>query len=201
MTNRDAEKNTLYGLVLAGGKSRRMGKDKALLCRGEQSQLAYVVRLVQDHVDRVFVSTRADQQDETERARFEQIIDRYQDMGPVAGILSAMDEYPEVDWLVLACDLPNVDATTISFLLERRSPSHPFTAFLSSHDDLPEPLCAVYAAHSADIVRGFVDEGIHCPRKMLIRSDTLLLEQPDPSSLDNINTPNDLLGSVFTATS
>ncbi len=108
-------KNRLYGLVLAGGKSRRMGQDKALLARGEQSQLAYVVHLLKEQIDRVFVSARAEQKNEAERSQFEQIIDRYQDMGPIAGILSAMDEYPDVDWLVVACDLPNVDTLTISY--------------------------------------------------------------------------------------
>ncbi len=191
----------LFGLVLAGGESRRMGQDKARLRRGEQSQLAYIVSIVEPMVDRVFVSTRADQQSETERSRFDQIVDRYQDMGPVAGILSAMDEYPEVDWLVVACDLPNIDASTVSHLLEHRSPDQPFSAYRSSHDGLPEPLCAVYAAGSADIVRGFVAEGIHCPRKMLIRSDTLLLEQPVPHSLHNVNTPEDLEDSVLGAAS
>ncbi len=189
--------NPLHGLVLAGGKSRRMGRDKAGLSRGGQSQLAYVVSVLEPLVDRLFVSTRADQQDEKERSRFDQIVDRYEDMGPVAGILSAMDEYPDVDWLVVACDLPNIDASTVSYLLQHRSPDRPFSAYRSSHDGLPEPLCAVYASGSADIVRRFVAEGIHCPRKILIRSDTQLLEQPDPNSLHNVNTPEDLQDSVF----
>ncbi|MBT8089264.1 MAG: NTP transferase domain-containing protein [Gammaproteobacteria bacterium] len=191
----------LYGLVLAGGKSRRMGRDKARLLRDGQSQLAYVVSVLDPLVDRVFVSTRADQQDEKERSRFDRIVDRYQDMGPVAGILSAMDEHPDADWLVVACDLPNIDASTVSYLLRHRSPDRPFAAYRSSHDDLPEPLCAVYTAGSADIVRGFVAEGIRCPRKILIRSDTQLLEQTDPNSLHNVNTPDDLQGSVFGANS
>jgi len=192
-------KTNLFGLVLAGGKSRRMGQDKALLARGGQSQLAYVVDLLDEHVDRVFVSARAEQKNEAERSQFEQIIDRYHDMGPVAGILSAMDEHADADWLVIACDLPNVDSLTIRHLLERRSSEQPFTAYRSSHDGLPEPLCAVYAAHSRDILRDFVAEGIRCPRKILIRSDTLLLEQPDPRSLDNVNTPGDLQDSVLEA--
>ena len=200
MASRKAE-NPLYGLVLAGGKSRRMGRDKAGLLRGGQSQLAYVVSVLDPLAERVFVSTSADQKDEKERSRFDQIVDRYQDMGPVAGILSAMDGYPDVDWLVVACDLPNIDASTVSYLLRQRSPDRPFSAYRSSHDGLPEPLCAVYAAGSADIVRGFVAEGIHCPRKILIRSDTQLLEQPDPDSLHNVNTPDDLQGSVFGASS
>ncbi len=193
--------HTLYALVLAGGRSRRMGQDKARLLRGDQSQLAYVVQLLEEFVARVFVSTRAEQQAETERSQFEQIIDRYQDMGPVAGILSAMEVHPDADWLVVACDLPNIDAQTVSHLLLHRSTEKPFTAYASSHDGLPEPLCAVYTSGSAGIVRRFVADNIVCPRKILIRSDTLLLEQANPHALDNVNTPDDLRDSQLEAAS
>ena len=191
----------VYGLVLSGGKSQRMGRDKALLERNGQSQLAFMMALLEPLLERVFVSTRADQKDESERRQFPQIVDRYDDMGPLAGILSAMDTHPDVDWLVVACDLPNIDAQTIGHLLERRSEDHPFTAYVSSHDGLPEPLCAIYRSGSADLVRTFADDGIRCPRKILIRSDTCLLEQLDPASLDNINTPDDLADSVLEAAS
>ena len=189
----------LFGLVLAGGKSRRMGHDKALLDRGGQSQLAYVVSFLEGHVERVFVSTRADQEDDAERRQFERITDRYQDIGPIAGILSAMDAHPHADWLVVACDLPNIDALTIKHLLDHRDSDHPFIAYASSHDALPEPLCALYREGSETILREFVGAGLHCPRKMLIRSDTLLLQQADPNALDNINTPDDLRVSVLEA--
>jgi len=193
-------KPAVYGLVLAGGRSRRMGRDKALLDRGGQSQLEFAVELLDGCVDRVFVSTRNEQKDEAERRRFEQIVDRYDDLGPVAGILSAMDEYPDADWLVVACDLPNIDARTVLYLIDHRATSKPFVAYASSHDGLPEPLCALYRQGSDRIVRQFVDEGIHCPRKVLMRSDTLLLDQPDPRALDNVNTPDDLADSVLEAT-
>ena len=87
----------LYGLVLAGGKSRRMGQDKALLLRAGQSQLSYVAALLEGATERVFVSARHDQQDDPERSRFATIVDRYENIGPIAGILSAMDEYPDAD--------------------------------------------------------------------------------------------------------
>ena len=51
------------------------------------------------------------------------------------------------------------------------------------------------------VVREFVNDGMICPRKILIRSDTLLLEQRNPSALDNINTPDDLASSVLEVTS
>lgn len=182
----------VWGLVLAGGKSRRMGQDKALLLRNGSTQLQRAFDLLERHVDRAFVSTRRDQAGDPERKRFSQIVDCYEDIGPVAGILTAMEAHPDVAWLVLACDLPNIDDATVEYLLSHGSPSQPFTAFESSHDGLPEPLCALYRPSALSIVKGFVDAGTICPRKILIRSDTCLLQQPNPSALENINTPDDL---------
>jgi len=189
------QSNDIHGLVLAGGRSRRMGADKALLMRDGESQLGRAVSLLERHLPKVFVSTRSDQAEESERSRHAQIIDRYEDMGPIAGILSAMDRDPDVSWLVLACDLPNVDDDTIAALLAAHTGGHPFTAYKSSYDGLPEPLCAIFSPSGRAIVDTFVADGIICPRKMLIRSDTCLLEQANPSALDNMNTPADLEGS------
>ena len=187
----------VFGLVLAGGESRRMGTDKALLVRDGRSQLAHAVELLDQCTDKVFVSTRADQQTDTERRQYNLIVDRYQNLGPVAGILSALREHPDVDWLVVACDLPNVDVETLQTLLAHRDGGQYFTAYSSSYDELPEPLCALYHCGCVDAIQEFVDNGVNCPRKILIRSDTHLLEQLDPHSLDNINTPDDLSKSVL----
>jgi len=190
----------IYGLVLSGGKSRRMGQDKALLENNGQSQLAHVAGVLDACVDKVFVSTRADQENDEVRAQFDRIVDRYDDMGPVAGILSALETSPEADWLVVACDLPNITEQTIRDLLEQCEGEQAFTAYASSYDGLPEPLCAVYHSGSEAIVRQFVKEGINCPRKILIRSDTKLLDQRHPEALDNVNTPDDLQSSILQAT-
>ena len=184
----------VWGLVLAGGKSRRMGSDKALLKQDGETQLSRAVNLLRKQVDRVFVSTRADQADDAERGKFEQVVDRYDDMGPVAGILSAMDANSEVSWLVLACDLPNIDDATIAYLLQQYSADHPVTAYESVHDGLPEPLCAIYRPEFRAVIDDFVKQGIVCPRKMLINSDSNLLAQPNPGALHNINSPEDLAG-------
>ncbi len=189
----------IYGLLLAGGESRRMGRDKALLTRNGESQLTFAAGLLDRCTDRVFVSAREQQAGDSERSRHDLIIDRYANMGPVAGILSAMEEYPDADWLVVACDLPNISASTLEYLLEHRDSAGMFVAYRSSYDQLPEPLCALYKCGSQATVRQFVDDGIFCPRKILIRSDTLLLEQQQSGSLDNINTPDDLSNSVLQA--
>jgi molybdopterin-guanine dinucleotide biosynthesis protein A len=192
-----ASARPLYGLVLAGGRSRRMGRDKALLEHGGRTQLDRAMAIVAEVTEQQFVSARADQSDDPGRARYAQVIDRYDDMGPVAGILSAMETHPDTDWLVVAVDLPNLDAQTLRYLVGERSSDDPFTAFRSTRDGLPEPLCAIYAAGSEAAVRQYVDEGIRCPRKMLIRSEARLLEQPNPRALDNVNTPEDLGESIL----
>lgn len=184
----------IAGLVLAGGRSRRMGSDKASLRRGGKTQLERAVGLLAEQLDEVFVSTRRDQADDPVRRDFAQIVDRYDNLGPLAGILSAMHARPDLAWLVLACDLPNVDAETIRFLLENASASHPMTAYRSVHDGLPEPLCAVFRPGAREPLEGFVGEGIICPRKIMIRSRTHLLAQPNPSALHNVNSPADLAG-------
>jgi len=184
----------VLGLVLAGGKSRRMGSDKASLVLDGRTQLERAVQLLEERLSEVFVSTRQGQGDDPLRSRFPQIVDRYDNMGPIAGILSAMDERPEPSWLVLACDLPSIDSMTIGFLLENASAEHPATAFISVRDGLPEPLCAIFRPDARPVIDQFIADGIVCPRKMLINSPTCLLDQPNPGALHNINTPEDLDG-------
>jgi len=186
------EAPVLKGLVLAGGQSRRMGSDKALLLHGEHSQLAHTMALLSRFTAEAYVSTSKTQQDEPERASFPRIVDRYDDLGPIAGVLSAMDTDPQAAWLVLAVDLPNVDDSTLGFLVESRNPAHPFSAFRSTHNDLPEPLCAIYEPSARAILDDHVAQGVVCPRKIMIRSDTCLLNQPIADALDNMNTPDDL---------
>ena len=183
---------SIQGLVLAGGHSKRMGEDKALIKHEGESQLARTVRLLANFVDGVFVSARADQADDPERSQFSVIVDRFTDMGPVAGILSAMDENPDCDWLVVACDMPGIDEQTLVNLLHHSDNDHAVVAYRSTYDGLPEPLCAIYKPAAHRVIENFVARGVHCPRKMLIESDTLLLDPVQPQALDNLNTPSEL---------
>lgn len=182
----------LFGLVLAGGRSSRMGRDKAGIAFDGRSQLDRAMGLVANLTARSFVSVRPDQASDPLRAQYPQIIDLPGVEGPAAGIRAAQLAHPEAAWLVLACDLPLLDAATLQHLIARRDPARVATSYRSSHDGLPEPLCAIYEPASAQALAGFLANGRNCPRKFLIQSDTLLLDQPAPQALENVNTPEDL---------
>ncbi len=178
----------LYGLVLAGGASTRMQRDKAALLYHGRPQLEWTFDLLSEICERVFVSVRREQMSDPVRSRFPQIIDRVADKGPIAGIASAQAEHPDVAWLVVACDLPFLNRATLGHLLSQRDPARHATAYRSSHDGLPEPLCAIYEPGSRLGVEMYLAAGKNCPRKFLGEADVRLLEQPDPRSLDNVNT-------------
>ncbi|MEO8315141.1 MAG: NTP transferase domain-containing protein [Pseudomonadota bacterium] len=189
----------LYGLVLAGGRSTRMGRDKAALEYDGLAQLERAYNLVEKLVVRAFVSVRPDQTNDPLRSRYAQIVDKGDVEGPAAGISAAQSAHPEAAWLVLACDLPWLDVATLQHLIARRDPMRLATAFRSLHDGLPEPLCAIYEPAAAAALQEFLATGRHCPRKMLINSDTLLLDQPDTRALDNVNTPQELAAALAAA--
>lgn len=179
----------VYALVLAGGKSSRMQTDKAALAYHGRAQLADAMHLVAPLVARAFVSVRPDQTDDPLRAGFAQIVDRRADVGPIAGIMAAQEQYPQVAWLVLACDLPFLTATTLKHLLHARDPARLATAYRSSHDGLPEPLCAIYEPQSRAALSAYFDGGRQCPRKFLSEAAAHLITLPESHALDNINTP------------
>lgn len=181
----------VYGLVLAGGRSTRMQRDKATLSYHGRTQLEWAMSLLEPHVERAFVSVRPEQNDDPIRAGFAQIVDTRDNLGPIAGIMAAQAQHPHAAWLVLACDLPFLDGETLEYLLEARRPESPATAFRSSHDGLPEPLCAIYEPSSREAIAAHVASGKQCPRKFLINANAHLVDEPNPRALDNINTPEE----------
>ncbi|MEQ1581298.1 MAG: NTP transferase domain-containing protein [Steroidobacteraceae bacterium] len=182
----------VFGLILAGGMSRRMQTDKAALEIQGKQQLERAFELASGVCEKTFVSVRADQLNDPLRSRFPTIVDQKDGLGPIGGISSAQAAHPEAAWLVLACDLPFLTTATLKYLLGNRDPAKPATAFISTSDGLPEPLCAVWEPSSRESVAAWIASGKTCPRKFLINSATHLLKQPDPQALDNVNTPDEL---------
>lgn len=97
---------TLTGLVLAGGRSMRMGRDKALLPWGAATLLDHMLAILRDAgATRCLVSGARD--------GYDAIADRYPDLGPVGGIASAAAALGPGRLLVVPVDMPLLDASML----------------------------------------------------------------------------------------
>lgn len=186
----------LFGLVLAGGASTRMQRDKAAIEYHGQSQLHWTFRLLSHVCAATFVSVRPDQREEPTRAGLPQIVDRLPGIGPIAGISAALQAHPKAAWLVVACDLPFLNEQTLRHLIAQRDPHKLATVYRSSHDNLPEPLCAIWEPAAREPVLAYIAAGKQCPRKFLINADTTVIDLPDPRALENVNTADEFKATV-----
>jgi molybdenum cofactor guanylyltransferase len=184
-------KPKVKGLVLAGGKSTRMGTDKGLLNYHGSPQREYMYKLLNSLGIETYLSVAGDFQSQaTDQHLY--IRDAYYEMGPLGAILSAFKQDPDSAWMVLACDLPFVDQKALSYLMEHRSSSHYATAFLNKDTGFPDPLITIYEPRIYIRMLQFMGMGYSCPRKVLINADIKLLEPVDNSWLLNVNSKEDL---------
>jgi molybdenum cofactor guanylyltransferase len=205
----------INALILAGGKSTRMGQDKALINYQGQPQWQFLSGILSRQVgmtmeasrgvnSEVFISCQEEQAHHFQGENL--IFDSFTGLGPMGAILSAFRENPNTAWLVVACDLPLLDENTLKFLIENRDTSKIATTFRSpeSKEGFPEPLITIWEPKSYAVLLQFLAQGISCPRKVLINSDVQLLDAPLPVTLMNANTPDDkkvaltLLGAAVT---
>jgi len=181
----------LNGLVLAGGKSRRMGFDKGSVNWHGKEQRYYMADMLSPFCNEVFISCRHDQQAGVD-ASYQSLPDTFTGLGPFGGILSALREKPDSAWLVVACDLPLLNEDTLQYLTANRNSSSVATAYQSVVGAFPEPLITIWEPKSYLVLLSFLAQGYSCPRKVLINSDITLLNAPDPEALTNVNTPDEL---------
>lgn len=182
--------SSLNGLVLAGGKSSRMGTAKQEICwHGKEQQYA-MAGLLSKFCDSVFISCRSEQLEKVD-AGYQVLADVSAEMGPVGGILSAFYHRKDTAWLVVACDMPLLDECALEFLVRARDPEKTATAYESPVDGGPEPLAALWEPQSFPLLLDFLETGSRSPRKFMTNSDILLLKPEDPQVLRNVNTPEE----------
>ncbi|WP_460500800.1 NTP transferase domain-containing protein, partial [Hymenobacter agri] len=151
-------------------------------------QRQHTAALLAEFCPDVRVSVRPDQAGELP-VGLTALPDTFLNLGPLGGILSAMQADPNAAWLVLACDLPFLTRNTLEYLVSNRQPARMATSFRSPWDEFPEPLVSIWEPRAYGQLLRFLSLGYSCPRKALINSDTELLAPPAPAELRNVNTP------------
>lgn len=187
----------VWACVLIGGKSSRMGRPKHLITRSDgKTWLEGVVGMIRPLVAGVVFAGAGDVP--SSLADVARIPDLPGLAGPLAGILAAMRWQPEVNWLLIACDMPSLCPEALQWLIASRRPGRWATIPRRSAGSHVEPLLAHYDRRSRtlfeDVRRagslkiGLVarHEKIHSP----------VIPQENMVAWDNINTPEELDGFI-----
>lgn len=178
----------LKGLVLTGGKSKRMQKDKALIDYYGKPHAKYIYDILNKYCDSVYLSAKKAQWDETPLADLPKIFDQEDDDGPIYGILNALKSDKEAYWIIVACDLIYFNEQTIQTLLSNFDKKHDAVSFANSEKGFAEPLCTIYAPTTIHVFEQALKKEIKCPVKALKAAKVLKLEQTQGINLANINT-------------
>ncbi len=146
--------NKLYGLVVCGGESRRMGTDKSLLNYHGRPQRYFMYTMLSTLCDEAFISCNMEQAKSIEKS-FNTIIDAtpYAGHGPMAGLLSALDRYPGTNWLVVGCDYPFITRKALNDFIKKTQHCNTAAAFYNNAENMYDPMLGLYAYPAMDEIK------------------------------------------------
>ncbi len=193
------------GIVLCGGRSRRMGRPKLSLPFGDETMLGRVVRVLSEVVSPIVVVAAVDQElpslpDDVIIARDEQ-----PDLGPLAGLAAGLSALPTETPAAYAssCDVPLLRPEFVSFLINRFGDAD---VLMPCDGKYHHPLAGVYRRSLEPTIRemiaasqlrpiGLLEQG----RAVTIDVDELRVVDPELDSLRNTNTPDEYQAALYRA--
>lgn len=141
----------LYGLAVCGGRSSRMGVDKSQLQYFGISQADRVVNVLSPLCEEVFLSCNSSQSGDFKNHKIITDLPAYQDIGPMAALLSAFETYPKADFLIAGCDYPFITTEIFRGFLSSIQKGPIAAAFYNAAGKY-EPLLACYAKETAPLL-------------------------------------------------
>lgn len=179
-------------MILAGGESRRMGRDKGQLAYHGVPHRQYLYDLIRPACAAVWLSLQAGQTPPDEE-RYQVLFDRpeYAGHGPISAVMSFCDAHPGVALLLLSCDLPYFDRDALNALLRARDPARPATAFLNPDNGKPEPLVTIYEPAFLDLLPARFAAGLRSLQRALLEDAPALVGSVDQRWIRSADSPED----------
>ncbi|MGI6072360.1 MAG: molybdenum cofactor guanylyltransferase [Lachnospiraceae bacterium] len=190
-------------VILAGGKSSRMGMDKVLL---KDNGVTFVERIFANaliYFERIIIST-----DSREHAlvirklpfmtgrNVEIVTDNYEAIGPMGGIISVFEETDVERFAIIPVDVPGADMRVLTRLYDYCTKK---ACFLKLQGGKPEPLIGAYNRSALPDLKGAMEAGLLKIRMALPFADTDIIGEGKLADFENlscsfrnINTPEEL---------
>lgn len=182
----------VWGCILIGGKSSRMGSPKHLLAADDgKTWLQRSISVLDPEVASVVISGAGNIPKTL--TSYKRIADIPGVAGPLSGIASAMRYNPVVSWLLLACDMPGISTEAINWLLKQRKPGRIAIIPKNPGSGMSEPLFAWYDFRCSSHIQTLLSSGER--RITQVRRMTGVYEPQIPANLhyawQNINRPEE----------
>lgn len=162
------------GFILAGGKSRRMGENKAFLLLEGKTFLERVQEALAEF-DQIYLSV--DRREAYEHTGLTLVADRYPDRGPIGGICTGLLLCPEPALFVAACDMPYLDQNTVEILLNAYQREG--KTVVAKTGKRIHPLLGVYPREVLPVMKEMVEKGACRMMDFLDRVDHTAVEIGD----------------------
>ena len=193
-------KNNIVGLVLCGGQSTRMGSDKGMLKKGDLTWAEIAREKLLALNIPALVSVNDDQVEEYEQifSISDLVIDEeFEIGGPLFGLLSAHQKFPDKSIFVLACDIVEMKTEILESLVSNYTA--PATVFKNEY--FAEPLCGIYSYEALEkIFLAFKNHELRSHSMMsvlkLISANTIEINKNWQQFFNNINTPVEAKGVI-----
>lgn len=130
--------NSICGVILSGGQSSRIGKDKGLIDFNGKKLILHQIDLLSHFFNHIYISAN---DNAYSQYNFPVIKDIYKGIGPMGGLHAVMENTDYDYYLFLAVDLPFMNVSTLKLLLNRKRNRH---IIIFKHGKFIEPLCAIY---------------------------------------------------------
>jgi molybdopterin-guanine dinucleotide biosynthesis protein A len=184
----------MTSVVLAGGKSIRLGRDKALERIGGRPLIQYVIGRLSALGNEIIVVTS--HTDSLPDLGVRKVADIYPDKGPLGGIYSGLKAAPTPFCLVVGCDMPLLNLALLRYLMDLATG---FDVVLPRVDDNVEPLHAVYSRDCLEVIEGALQRNrlqiqrfFHEVKVRYVENAELSRFDPEHLSFFNVNSESDL---------
>ena len=181
--------NKLYGLIVCGGESSRMGVDKSLLDYHGKPQRYYIYTMLRTICDEAFISCTTEQAKSIDKS-FNVITDAsaYAGHGPMAALLSAFDRYPGTDWLVTGCDYPFITRNSLNDFIKTTNRNKTAAAFYNSKENIYDPMLAWYSYLALDEIKKMFARNEYSLQHFLKKGDAEKYSPADNRVMQSVDT-------------
>lgn len=180
-------------LLLIGGQSSRMGMEKYLMEVNGKTQYHHLHQMLTSLGLDVCVSCNLEQYRSLPESHYK-LVDQYDSIGPIGGLVAAINHNPEVPWLVVACDLVNLTPDSLTKLIEAIDQEHDIITYKRSDAEYLETTITIYRPSSFRKILDAVDKGLYGLQRVLKECNVKVITPDGDKELKNVNTPEDLQG-------